>query len=205
MNGKFNWSRLKSIGLITGALVLTAGLAYASGGAEGAHGAAHGGVSSEKLWDLLWRTLNFAALLFILIKFGAKPIANTLRNRRSAITDQFADVEARRAEADRAYREFEKKLSTIDQDINEIIENAKAQGQAEKERIIEEAKQAAADIKRQAEMAVQHELALAKLNLREEVANQAVLMAEELIKKNLHQDDQVKLIENYLEKVGTIQ
>ncbi len=205
MNGKFNWSRLKSIGLITGALVLTAGLAYASGGAEGAHGAAHGGVSSEKLWDLLWRTLNFAALLFILIKFGAKPIASTLRNRRSAITDQFADVEARRAEADRAYREFEKKLSTIDQDINEIIENAKAQGQAEKERIIEEAKQAAADIKRQAEMAVQHELALAKLNLREEVANQAVLMAEELIKKNLHQDDQVKLIENYLEKVGTIQ
>lgn len=205
MNGKFTWSKLKSAALITGMLAVTAGLAYASGGAEGAHGAAHGGVSSEKLWDLLWRTLNFAALLFILIKFGAKPIANALKSRRASITDQFADVEARRAEADRAYRAFEEKLATIDQDISEIIENAKAQGQAEKDRIIEDAKRAAEDIKRQAEMAVQQELALAKLSLREEVANQAVVMAEELIKQSLQEDDQVKLIENYLEKVGTIQ
>ncbi|MCF6290253.1 MAG: F0F1 ATP synthase subunit B [Desulfobacterales bacterium] len=201
MNVKFTWSKLKSAALITGVLALTAGLAHASAGAEGAHG----GVSSEKLWDLLWRTLNFAVLVFILVKFGAKPIASALRNRRASITDQFADLEAKRTEADRAYREFEEKLATIDQDINEIIENAKARGEAEKERILEDAKRTAADIKRQAEMAVQHELALAKLNLREEVANQAVLMAEELLKQNLRQDDQVKLIENYLEKVGTVQ
>ena len=36
-------------------------------------------------------------------------------------------------------------------------------------------------------------------------ASQAVLMAEELIKKNLQKDDQVKLVEDYLEKVGTVQ
>ena len=39
----------------------------------------------------------------------------------------------------------------------------------------------------------------------EDVANQAVVMAEELIKKNLQETDQVKLIEDYLTKVGTVQ
>jgi len=54
-------------------------------------------------------------------------------------------------------------------------------------------------------MAIQHELAEAKLRLREEVANQAAVMAEELIRKNLQETDQVKLIEDYLAKVGTVQ
>ena len=71
--------------------------------------------------------------------------------------------------------------------------------------LIEEANRAAEDIKRQAEMAIQHELAEAKLKLREDVANQAVIMAEELIRKNLQDADQVKLIEDYLAKVGTVQ
>ena len=35
--------------------------------------------------------------------------------------------------------------------------------------------------------------------------NQAVMMAEELIRKNLQETDQVKLIEDYLAKVGTVQ
>ena len=81
--------------------------------------------------------------------------------------------------------------------MNDIIQSAVAQGEAEKARIIEEANRAAADIKRQAEMAIQHELAEAKLRLREEVANQAVVMAEELIRKNLQETDQVKLIDVY--------
>ena len=90
-------------------------------------------------------------------------------------------------------------------DVKKIIETAISQGETEKERIIEEANRAAQDIKRNAEMAVQHEIAEGKLKLREEVANQAVLIAEELIKKSLQKDDQVRLVEDYLEKVGTIQ
>jgi F-type H+-transporting ATPase subunit b len=135
----------------------------------------------------------------------AKPVANGLRARQQSIREQFTDLEARKAEADKAYKTYEEKLAAIDKEVSEIIQSALAQGEAEKERIIEEANRAAADIKRQAEMAIQHELAAAKLRLREEVANQAVVMAEELIRKNLQEADQVKLIENYLSKVGRVQ
>jgi F-type H+-transporting ATPase subunit b len=203
MDNKPNPMRFGLIAVTLCAAVLAAGTVYASG-----HGAAEStwwGLSTEKLWDLLWRTVNFAALMVILIKFGAKPVANALKGRQLAIKEQFETLEAKKAEAEKSYQAFEAKLSQIDQEVKEIMENAIAQGVEEKDRIIAEANRAADDIKRQAELAVQHEIAAVKLQLREEVANQAVLMAEELIKKNLRRDDQVKLIEDYLEKVGTVQ
>ena len=197
------WSKFFTISLALFIVIAIAAVAYGAGGGEGAH---HGGdFTPARLKDLLWRVLNFAALVVILVKFLAKPIANGLRARQQSIKDQFADLEERKAEADSTYRTYEEKLGAIDQEIQEIIQAAIAQGEAEKERIINEANRAAEDIKRQAEMAIQHELAEAKLKLREEVANQAVAMAEELIRKNLQETDQVKLIDDYLAKVGTVQ
>ena len=200
---KPNPTRLGLIAVTLIVAVLVAGAVYAS-----EHGAAAGptwwGLPTEKLWDLLWRTLNFIALVAILVKFLAKPIANGLRGRQMAIKEQFETLEAKKAEAEKSYQAYEAKLMQIDQEVKQIMENAIAQGVEEKDRIIAEANRAAGDIKRQAEMAVQHEMAVIRMQLREEVANQAVMMAEELIKKNLRQDDQVKLIEDYLEKVGTV-
>lgn len=202
MNKRSIWAKL-TIFVIAGAIVAAAAPLYASGHAV--EGPAILGIPTAKWMDLLWRTLNFAALVVILVKFGAKPIGNILKTRQSTIRDQFDDLDSRKKEAENAYKNLESKLGAIDKEINSILETAKTQGETEKQRIIEEANRAAGDIKRQAEMAVQHEIAAAKLLLRKEVANQATIMAEELIKKNLKTADQVKLIEDYLEKVGAIQ
>jgi F-type H+-transporting ATPase subunit b len=203
MVNKPNPTRFGLIAVTIFVAVFAAGVVYAA--EHGAAGSTWWGLPTEKLWDFLWRTLNFAALVVILVKFGAKPIANMLKGRQLAIKEQFETLEDRKAEAEKSYQAYEAKLAQIDQEVKQIMENAIAQGVVEKDRIIAEANRAADDIKRQAEMAVQHEIAAIKLQLREEVANQAVMMAEELIKKNLQKDDQVKLIEDYLEKVGTVQ
>lgn len=203
MSSNCKWSKIVGISLAVIALIATSSLVYASSGAEA--GPTFWGVPTAKWWDLLWRTLNFAVLLIVLIKVLTKPIANGLRARQQSIKEQFTDLEERKVEADSAYQTYEEKLASIDQEVSDIIQSAIAQGETEKSRIIDEASRAAEDIKRQAEMAIQHELAEAKLQLREEVANQAVVMAEELIKKNLQEADQVKLIEDYLAKVGTVQ
>jgi F-type H+-transporting ATPase subunit b len=184
--------------LMAVAVVLCASLAHASSG-EG------GSLSHAKLMDLLWRTMNFAGLLAILILALKKPIANALNGRRQAIIEKFDDLEAQKNEAERIYKEYEAKLSNIDEEVNSIISSAVKQGETEKVRIIEDANRAAGDIQRQAEMAIQHELTEAKLRLRSEIAEQAVQMAEDLIKQNLKDADQAKMVETYLDKVGAIQ
>jgi len=208
MDSKRLWKNMGMAAVMLVTVAATAGLLHAAGAPEAAgHGAAaaHESVTSAQLWNLLWRTLNFIGLVIILVYFGAKPLANGLKGRQTAIKDQFNELEAQKAEAAAKYQEYENKLARIEEEVTSIIENAVAQGENEKNRIIEEANRAAADLKRQAEMAVQHELAEAKLRLRAEVAEQAVTMAAELIGKNLNDNDQVTLIGNYLDKVGAIQ
>ncbi|MDH4321846.1 MAG: ATP synthase F0 subunit B [Desulfobulbaceae bacterium] len=191
---------------VEGAMVADHGAAEAHGDAHGtAHGGAHGSVTPEKMKDLLWRALNFLGLVIILVKFTAKPLANALRNRRLSIKERFDDLQARKAEAEQMYKEYEGKLAGIDAEVAKIIEGAVAQAEAEKQRIIADAERAAGDIKRQAEMAVQHELAVAKKRLRVEVAEQAATMAEDLIRKHFQPADQDKLVAAYLDKVGGLQ
>ncbi|HEB70779.1 MAG TPA: ATP synthase F0 subunit B [Desulfobulbus sp.] len=175
---------------------------------EGAeHGAEHHApmITAAKLKDLFWRTVNFIALVVILVKFLAKPISSGLSGRRRQIKEELEDLQAKRDEAERSYKEFVSRLAGMEQEMDTVVEKAIAQAGIEKTRILEEAERAAEDIKRQAAAAVQAELVDAKRTLRNEVAEQAAAMAEELIVKNLTAEDQVAITEQYLERVGAVQ
>jgi len=193
-------SRIMKIGgkatvLLILLLLFCVGSAYAAGDS----------LSPEKLKDLLWRVMNFAVLMFILIKFGAKPIGAALSGRREQIKEEIEDLENKRGEAEKSYKEFESKLAGMEGEIDTIVEKAVAQAEIEKEKIIESAHKAAEDIKRQAEMAIQNEIVTVRRSLKNEMADQATTMAEEIIIKNLTPEDQNKIIEDYLNKVGAIQ
>ena len=173
--------------------------------AEDGGGHGEGSLSSAKLKDLFWRVMNFIALMIILVKFGAKPIASALGGRQASVKNELEDLEARREEAEKQYREFESKLATVEKDIDKIVDKAVAQAEVEKAKILEKAEQAVDDMKRQAEQSIQNEIVEARRQLKNDVADQAAVMAEELIVKNLTAEDQVKIIENYLDKVGAAQ
>ena len=180
--------------------------------AAGVEGEGHGGgehhapmITPAKLKDLFWRTVNFLALVVILVKFLAKPISSGLAGRRRAIKEELEELQAKRDEAERSYKEFEARLAGMEKEMETIVEKAVAQAETEKARILEEAERAAEDIRRQAEAAIQAEMVDARRQLKDEVAEQAAAMAEELIVKNLTPEDQIAITEQYLERVGAVQ
>ena len=170
----------------------------------------HGGtlassLAPAKLKDLFWRTVNFLALVVLLVKFLAKPIGTGLSGRQQQIKEELDDLSVRRDEAEESYKEFEVKLAGMEHEMELVVQKAIAQAQNEKERILADAERAAEDIKRQAEAAVQTALEDAKRLLRAEIAEQAAAMAEELIVRNLTPADQIAITEQYLERVGAVQ
>ena len=178
------------------------------GEAAAEHGGAHTKVDSlspAKLKDLGFRVMNFLVLLIILVKFGAKPIADSLGDRRKQIRVEIEDLEAKKVQAEKDYKEFSAKLESVEKDVDTIVDKAVAQAEIEKVRILEAAEQSADDIKRAAEAVIFNEVVAAKRDLKNSVTEQAAVMAEELIVKNLKADDQVKIIEDYLDKVGAVQ
>lgn len=173
--------------------------------ADGGHGKVSSSLSAEKIKDLGWRVVNFIALVIILVKFAAKPIGAGLAARRQGIKDEIEDLQRKRAEAEKSYNDFQAKLASVESEIDKIVDRAVAQAEIEKVKILEKAEQAALDLKRSAEMAIQNELTEARRTLKNEIAEQAAVMAEKLIVNNLTADDQVKIIDNYLAKVGAVQ
>ncbi|PIE57687.1 MAG: hypothetical protein CSA33_06465 [Desulfobulbus propionicus] len=169
------------------------------------HAAHADSLSPAKLKDLLWRTMNFMGLVALLVYFLSKPIASGLSGRQKQIKDELETLEAQKEAAKAEYAAFESRLADMEHEMENVVERAVAQAENEKQRILKEAERAAEDIRRNAEASIHAEIEEAKRMLRDEVAERATAMAEEIIAKNLTADDQVAITEQFLERVGTVQ
>ncbi len=169
-------------------------------GGHGGHGEHHG-LTHSQVMNFIWHCLNFSILAIVLVKYLRKPISDGLRGRTEQIQARFDELEAKRQEAEKKYAEYERKLSGLEDEAKRILTTFVEQGQSEKEKIITQAHEAAERIKAQAEFYVQQELAKARVALQKEMADSAVEAAEELIRKNLTEQDHHQLISEYLERV----
>ena len=83
-----------------------------------------------------------------------------------------------------------------------LIENAKKQGDLQREEIVVAARQEAERIKESAKREIQTEKEKAVAALREQVASLSVMIASKVIEKELTEADQQKMIEDYLQEAG---
>ena len=175
-----------------------------SGGehAEAEHGeaAAHG-VTPGQISDLGKRALNFVVLVIALVFVLRKPMAKFFKGRQEDIAQTLKDLEAQKAEAEAKYREIEGKLASIETEREALMADYAKEGEEEKKKIIAHAHELAERIKKQAELTISQEINAAKTDLRREIADLSASMAEDLIKKNIDDQDQKRLVEEYLEKV----
>ena len=92
-----------------------------------------------------------------------------------------------------------RKLSSLEEEVREIHETLRREGEVERDRIIESAQEAAEKIKIQADLSAQQELNKAVAAIRKEAAEAAVELAEMMLKKDLKKEDQKRLVTEYLD------
>jgi F-type H+-transporting ATPase subunit b len=184
--------------LITALLLscLMTGVAIAAG-----DGHADGGVL---LKDFLWRCLNFGLMAALLIYLLAKPVKKGLAGRREGIEKALAAARQAKEDAEAKFAEYDQKLALATEEIEEIGNAIRREGELEKQKIIESAKQMAIKIERDAEKAAALEVAKARTELQREAVQLAVALAEDLLKKNFTRDDDARLIDEYMQKVGEL-
>lgn len=165
---------------------------YAS---EGSHG-------PSEWQDLFYRILNFGLMVVILVLVLRKSAASKfLSNRREELEQRLLKLQREKEEAEKRYQELEAKLKEMEKSREEIIEEFKKEGEIEKARIIQKARERANYMLSQAEATIQRELQSAKERLMAEVMAMAAQRAEELLRKNIKDKDQDLLIEDFIEKV----
>lgn len=148
---------------------------------------------------VFWTGLTFLILLFILRKFAWKPILGAVSEREDSIKNALA-------EADKARQE----MQDINADNERILKEARAERDAMlkdarliKNNMIEEAKESAKTqankIIEQAKATIENEKLSAINEIKHQVANLSIDIAEKIVKEELsNKDKQLKIVEQML-------
>jgi F-type H+-transporting ATPase subunit b len=178
-------------------LLLIPVVVFAAGGGEHAD-------SGVILKDFLYRCFNFVLMVGLLAYFLTKPVRKGLKGRREEIEKTLADAQAAKEAAEAKYREYSVKLAKATEEIASITAAIQREGELEREKILNAAKEMAVKIEKEADSKAFSVVAKARIELREEAARLAVELAEDMLKKQVSADDQKRLVDEYMQKVGEL-
>ena len=184
--------------LLTSLLLLLPAVVLAAG-----NGGGHAD-SGALIKDFAYRCFNFALMVGLLAYFVRKPIRNGLRSRREEIEKTLADAQAAKEAAEAKYREYSAKLEKATEEIAAISASIRREGELERDKILESAREMSAKIQQEADAKAANAVASAKVELREEAARLAVELAEDMLKKEFSPNDQKRLVDEYMQKVGEL-
>jgi F-type H+-transporting ATPase subunit b len=176
-------------------LLITGTIVYASGGGE-AEG--HG---TQKLINFGWKSLNVIILVAILYKLTAKGIKGFFVGRRETIKESLETAIEEKEAAQKKFEEYSTKLEQARGEIEDISQMIRAQGEAEKEKIIEDAKRAADKMKEDAKSRMDQEFKKMKNELRAEAAELSVQMAEAILKKSIKKNDHDGMVKDFIDRM----
>ncbi|MBU4230960.1 MAG: ATP synthase F0 subunit B [Desulfobacterales bacterium] len=195
MNGgrRSGWQRIGAAFWGLGAVLLLLGVAAPSEAA--------GGISAEKIQELLWRTVNFVVFAGILVYLLAKPAKKFFAKRSQDVATTLEEMAAKQAEFEAAVAAAEARLAAVAKERQNVIQQFIAEGEMEKAKILDKANLVAARIKEMAAFTIEQETKKAAQSLKEEVVGLATQMATDMIKEKATYTDQQGLVEEYLKKV----
>ncbi|MFN3479499.1 MAG: F0F1 ATP synthase subunit B [Thermodesulfovibrionales bacterium] len=165
--------------------------------AFGAEEAGHG--AEWKEW--LWKILNFAILVFILVKFLGKPFKNFLKQRTELIEKTLNEAREAKELAARALAEVEDRLKSKDKEIQDIISISERSARVEYDQLIKQGEEMKEKVIAQAKSNIDYELKAAIETIKAEAVEIAMELAEKKIKERLSETEQMRLIEESLSRM----
>jgi F-type H+-transporting ATPase subunit b len=179
-------------------VLLTASLALAS-----EHGGGHEGAHHIDWYYLGGQIFTFFVFVIGLFVAGKKPITEFFAGRHTAV--KAAVEEAQRAKQDALAKAaaYEQKMKDIDSEMKALADSFKASAAAEKQRLIEDAEAAAKRISKEAEAVISTELEKAQTKLRQDTADLALQLAEEILRRELKTEDQKRLVSEFTSRLAT--
>jgi F-type H+-transporting ATPase subunit b len=179
---------------LAGSLAPTVALA-----AEQAHGG--GGLISVD-WSLAVQMVNFLFLLAILYRFLYKPLLAKMEERTVAIKNSLEAAEAARAEAARQQEENAGRLRAAYAEAQAIRAAALKEAGEEQRKLVETARREAQQLVESAKAQMESDVRRAREELRREVSDIAIGVAEKLIRKSLRDEDHRRIVEDSIARIG---
>ena len=149
----------------------------------------------------VWTILTFLLLLTVLAKFAWKPLLKMLKDREDLIRSSLEDAEKAQTELANLNAEREEIINKARSEAQSILSEGKVAASKLKDETLKAAKDQAKSILTDAEKQIRIEKHKVIEEIKSEVVDLSLSVAEKLIKKNISREDNQALIDESLENV----
>lgn len=146
--------------------------------------------------------LSFLVLFLILKTFAWKPLMNMMEKRRQFIEENLTNAENERKEAERIRQEYQQDMQKARQDAQAIIEKATKNSEERAAEILAEAHKESDKMKQAALADIERERDKAIAEVRAQVVDLSIAVAEKIIQQKLDMQGQEALIDQFIQEVG---
>jgi F-type H+-transporting ATPase subunit b len=194
LHRRFAW--LGSIASVC--LILLPALVFAA-----EEGGEHGGgglISLDK--SLIIQVLNFLILLAILYRLLYKPLLAKMEERSAAIKTSLDAAEAARAAAAKQQEENAERLRAAYAEAQSIRAAALKEAADEQRKLVDAARREAQQLVESAKAQTEADIRRAREELRREVSDIAIAVAEKLVRKSLRDEEHRRVVDDAIARIG---
>jgi F-type H+-transporting ATPase subunit b len=155
--------------------------------------------------ELVFGTISFLLLVFVLMKFAFPKMQQTLAARTQRIRDSIESADSSKAEAERLLNEYRQQLAEARGDAQKIIDEAKRTAEAMRQDLIRRAEAEAQELVQRAKADVAGERDRAMQQLRATIGDLSIQLATRVIERELASPEaQRALVERSIDELASL-
>lgn len=149
---------------------------------------------------LLVMVVGFVILYIILAKFAFGPVSKMFEERALVIQRRLDEADEKRKEMEKMRNDYEQRIAQIEEEARARIAEAVREAQAARDEMLAQAREQAERIVARGKEEIEREKNKALVEIRDQVADLAVLTASKIIERELDEDAHRELIDDVIEK-----
>ena len=155
-------------------------------------------------YDLVLRWMNFGIIVFLIVKFGKKPLMNFLHTRKESLARDIGILEKEKEKVNQSIKETKLQLEESAGHFAELKERIVRQGEKQKEKIVENARIQSGLMIEASGQKVEAIIQNAKNSFRAELIDAAFKAAMEKIEDEITDEDNRKFLIQYIDHTAAI-
>ncbi|MBN2158727.1 MAG: F0F1 ATP synthase subunit B [Spirochaetes bacterium] len=154
---------------------------------------------------LLWTIITFIVMLLVLWKAAWRPIVDSLDARAEKVRFEIDNAERTRLEAEKLLAQHKAMMDNAKNEAAQVISKGRDEAEKIKNEIVDKANAESRSIAERAKKEIELAKDKALADIKTEVVVLSTEIASKIISKNIKAEDQKALVEEALNKIGTVQ
>jgi F-type H+-transporting ATPase subunit b len=153
--------------------------------------------------EVIWGAISFTVLLVLMWKFAFPGLKKGLEARTTRIRENLDEAERTKSEAQRILEDYQRQLADAKNESNRIIEEARQTAEQMRRDLMARAEAEVNELRDRTRQEIEAAQQRALADLRREVSELAIGAAEVVVQRNLDRDTNRAIVERFIEQVRT--